>query len=151
QHSVRLQASERTSNEIRQNADCNPASIQRRQGEHVEHGKNRVYHQATFQHLEYPLTCGCWRQADKVERRRSQYCQQYVRRWPGHGNPRHISARVAQCCEVYGHRFGIAEYERGLRKNEKRRQQDSAEWIDVLERIQAYSAQARGGVVSKKS
>ena len=67
----------------------------------------------------------------------------------GGGDQHHVAPWMAQAAVIDRYRFGVAEQERRARQQHHCRQQDGAERIDVLERVEADAPQFPGGIVTE--
>src|SRR6185295_13717215 len=67
----------------------------------------------------------------------------------GQSEPHLVDPLTVKPANIDLHRFGIAEQERRVRQQQKPRQQDGAERIDVLERIETDAAEFPGGIVAE--
>src|SRR5215212_4760915 len=83
-------------------------------------------------------------QADRGEGRQSQ-----VRGRSGNGNQDHIAARMPQGSEVDRNRLRVAKQEWGSHEEQKTRQNDSPDRIDVLQRVEGQSPASVGGIVAE--
>jgi hypothetical protein len=87
--------------------------------------------------------------AHQMDRQRRHGGERDIHAWPRRRDPDHVPARISQRLEIDRNRLGIAEQERRAQHQKQRRQQYGAERIDVLERIEADTAQAPSRVVAE--
>lgn len=84
-----------------------------------------------------------------MDRERRSGCEHEVRHWSGHSNKSHVSSGVAECAKIDRHGLGVSEQKWGSQKQQQCRQQDRAEEVDVLQRIERHPPQSIRRVVAQ--
>jgi hypothetical protein len=93
----------------------------------------------------------CTPQRQGVDGNHPQQCHEEIGSRTGQRDPGHVALGLAQVAEVDRHRLGIAEQE-GTAGGEVQQDgdEDGAEGIDVLERVQAHAPHGIGGIVAEE-
>ena len=125
-------------------------AIERWQGKQIEHGQHYVEDQRIFQVRRQPLCAGGGQITDEVERQSRGHCERDVHGGSRCSDQHHVASWLAKRSKIDGHWFGITEQEWRMQQQQNARQQDRAEWIDVLQRIEADASKPPCGVVAKK-
>ena len=66
---------------------------------------------------------------------------------PGESNEHHVAPRIPQRIKIDRHRLGVSEQKWSAQKQQDCRHQDRADRVDVLERVDGHSPQAKRGVI----
>jgi hypothetical protein len=123
-------------------AGQDPASIEGRNGDEVEDGKEDVDHHGGVEYHEQRFEGGAVLgqvfQGNENHQRNSRGRQ--VCGWPGKRNPEVIAAGMPEVAGIDHDRLGPAEGGRAEDEDEDQRKDDGPEWIDMGERVQRYTA-----------
>jgi hypothetical protein len=84
-----------------------------------------------------------------MKRDRCECRQQDVDRRTCERHPHHVDPRVVERAKIHRHRLGVAEQERRMRHQQKGRQQDRAERVDMFDWIETDAAEFPGGIVAE--
>ena len=100
--------------------------------------------------LADPIRRAGRQERDEIKENGAQNREHEIHPRPRGGDKDRIEFRAAQRAEIDRHGLGVAEQERRVGDQQQSRQQDRAERVDVLQRIEAHPALAPGGIVSEQ-
>jgi hypothetical protein len=111
-HAVTLQPRQRQREEIRQQPNRNPPTIERRKGEHIEHGEDDIEDDCVLEIFGNPWNRVDWKIPDQVKTKSSENRQRDVHGRSRCGHQNHVTTRIMEGPKVHRHRLGVSEQKR---------------------------------------